>query len=537
MMETEDLTEIPLPVDPSLNAPETETLLEKEKSEEVAREGDNLEKNESKKENNDLNETGEGDSSSHMRSEESGGSRVPLKIGDMELQIETDVLENILKKASNNEGSVEDLLADHVLKGFAEAIRRKAENVSNLEKILESKILHEELENDRGKIPQKGVAFEPEETKAKQCTNDPGNLKDQIPTAPMVGDQQPAKLVAGMASNLAKNDTNEMNSRKTKGNVLGNREGTSIDHRNMAKSDAPNQSGKGTLPVRENAAMAKMNAGNLKQPLASNGAWGNQGGKNVWNGGTSTQAGKNVGNQQDQRMKGGNEGSQKWTGNKGPNMAPNDKQQHNRPQGIRQNIQQQPADTFQQGHRGEGAQGGWNKQREEKKKGKEKVEGQFGVEKKNGRDKEGGQFVDPLSKAREEFSTGKSPMDLENLEKNTMRRGSNKEGVESEDENEGMKDVAERVVRDMKEWCDVRRIQRVIIESDDPAWVNEDMGSQDRSWIRQTCRRKVNCVAGALADRYMGRCLGFQRLPQEFCHMMALEGLPHFVFSPGLDVA
>nr|GMD69620.1 uncharacterized protein LOC109185694 [Ipomoea batatas] len=86
-----------------------------------------------------------------------------------------------------------------------------------------------------------------------------------------------------------------------------------------------------------------------------------------------------------------------------------------------------------------------------------------------------------------------------------------------------------------------KRIEKVILESDVKEFAEGMvLQLQNGGVICSECKSKVNCLAKALADRSEGNSVVYNAagsLPRGFHLLLALEGIPHFSWSPGLDRA
>lgn len=92
--------------------------------------------------------------------------------------------------------------------------------------------------------------------------------------------------------------------------------------------------------------------------------------------------------------------------------------------------------------------------------------------------------------------------------------------------------------QDIWAWCRRKKIERVVLESDEPELI---MAMNQMGRVRSNvCSTKVNCFACCLADRCDSWNVVFLRessLPRHLVQLLSLEGIPHFAFAPGLDLA
>nr|GLL26889.1 uncharacterized protein LOC109173561 [Ipomoea trifida] len=119
---------------------------------------------------NEYLETGD-----HMETEieeDSQAGVIPIQIGTLNFQIEADKLEGIFMRAQNNEGSVEELLADHFVRNVAEIIEGSKEKES-AENDLEA-AFREKL---RAKVKAEGVPMN--QSKGVSFATGPGNEADE----------------------------------------------------------------------------------------------------------------------------------------------------------------------------------------------------------------------------------------------------------------------------------------------------------------------------------------------------------------------
>nr|GMD12830.1 uncharacterized protein LOC109185694 [Ipomoea batatas] len=102
------------------------------------------------------------------------------------------------------------------------------------------------------------------------------------------------------------------------------------------------------------------------------------------------------------------------------------------------------------------------------------------------------------------------------------------ERKENLDPGEGLKSG-----RESEGWCEVKRLGRVVIESD-----NEDILGQagGKQGVRvEKCKEGVNCLVESLVRSCKGSSmiyLSVEAIPRAFRRLLDLEGLPHFSLSP-----
>lgn len=112
----------------------------------------------------------QGEQSETEMEEESQSNVVPIKVGNLNFQIEAEKLEAIFNRSKNNEGSVEELLADHfvrnvseIIEGRIEEMRREAEqNPSKLEEAFREKLKAKVKSEGETQMKNKEVSFAPE---------------------------------------------------------------------------------------------------------------------------------------------------------------------------------------------------------------------------------------------------------------------------------------------------------------------------------------------------------------------------------------
>lgn len=100
------------------------------------------------------------------------------------------------------------------------------------------------------------------------------------------------------------------------------------------------------------------------------------------------------------------------------------------------------------------------------------------------------------------------------------------------------KELREVMVQDAWAWCRRKRIEKVVMESDEPEFSRAVIQEGEVKW--SFCQARVNCVASCLADRCEKQSLIFyclNSLPGDFMQLLSLEGIPHFAMAPGLDIA
>ncbi|XP_019151077.1 PREDICTED: uncharacterized protein LOC109147873 [Ipomoea nil] len=113
-------------------------------------------------------------------------------------------------------------------------------------------------------------------------------------------------------------------------------------------------------------------------------------------------------------------------------------------------------------------------------------------------------------------------------------------GVYSLENGQNLEELIQSMLGYCWEWCKFKRITKVIFETSN--WRGIELNGLDTaqgSWIRkETCLERVNCVASCLANRCCDLNIIFNKvegLPRGLDHLLALEGVPHFVFLPGID--
>nr|GMD04662.1 uncharacterized protein LOC109149028 [Ipomoea batatas] len=104
-----------------------------------------------------------------------------------------------------------------------------------------------------------------------------------------------------------------------------------------------------------------------------------------------------------------------------------------------------------------------------------------------------------------------------------------------------MGDLVKSMLRDCWSWCWKEKIRRLIVESSDWQWLDDgDLSrfSEEVQVVVNQCTERVNCVA----DCFVNACANVNviyikkdALPRGIGRVLALEGVPHFVFVPGLD--
>lgn len=114
-------------------------------------------------------------------------------------------------------------------------------------------------------------------------------------------------------------------------------------------------------------------------------------------------------------------------------------------------------------------------------------------------------------------------------------------GIYSVQQGEDLMRRVKVMLQDCISWCKLKGIERVILETDDWRGIaEEEVGSfppgMRGSW--NTCNVRVNCVVLCLVECCRGLNIIFTRqegLPRSMGRVLALEGIPHFLFAPGID--
>nr|GMD37895.1 uncharacterized protein LOC109147873 [Ipomoea batatas] len=99
------------------------------------------------------------------------------------------------------------------------------------------------------------------------------------------------------------------------------------------------------------------------------------------------------------------------------------------------------------------------------------------------------------------------------------------------------------MLRDCWSWCWRKRTRKMILESSD--WQRVDVGdlsrfSEEVQVVVNQCTERVNCVADCFVNASANVNIAYIKkdaLPRGIGRVLALEGVPHFVFVPGLDFA
>lgn len=84
-------------------------------------------------------------------------------------------------------------------------------------------------------------------------------------------------------------------------------------------------------------------------------------------------------------------------------------------------------------------------------------------------------------------------------------------------------------------WCRRKKLKYIIIEAEEILGVNVP---DDMVVKLAYCDKRVNCIAGCLAEKCKGKNVNFKGvggLPKAFMQLLRLEGIPHFLFAPGGD--
>ncbi|XP_031115112.1 uncharacterized protein LOC116019135 [Ipomoea triloba] len=93
------------------------------------------------------------------------------------------------------------------------------------------------------------------------------------------------------------------------------------------------------------------------------------------------------------------------------------------------------------------------------------------------------------------------------------------------------------MLKDCWDWCALKGIDRVVIGSNDIECLSDEVLPQGWSGAGRRCKEKVNCVVECCRWGGGGN-VSFLKgggLPRSFTHLLALEGLPQFLFVPGHD--
>nr|GMD36082.1 uncharacterized protein LOC109147873 [Ipomoea batatas] len=106
-----------------------------------------------------------------------------------------------------------------------------------------------------------------------------------------------------------------------------------------------------------------------------------------------------------------------------------------------------------------------------------------------------------------------------------------------------MGDLVKSMLRDCWSWCWRKRTRKMILESSD--WQRVDVGdlsrfSEEVQVVVNQCTERVNCVADCFVNASANVNIAYIKkdaLPRGIGRVLALEGVPHFVFVPGLDFA
>ncbi|XP_019191194.1 PREDICTED: uncharacterized protein LOC109185694 [Ipomoea nil] len=112
-------------------------------------------------------------------------------------------------------------------------------------------------------------------------------------------------------------------------------------------------------------------------------------------------------------------------------------------------------------------------------------------------------------------------------------------GVYTLREGQDLKSLIQEMMRYCWSWCNLKRMEKVSFETNNWRETDLDCLSLQGHQVRmETCLDKVNCVAICLANRCFGLDIIFSKvegLPRGLEMILALEGVPHFVFFPGVD--
>nr|GME03904.1 uncharacterized protein LOC109149028 [Ipomoea batatas] len=113
-------------------------------------------------------------------------------------------------------------------------------------------------------------------------------------------------------------------------------------------------------------------------------------------------------------------------------------------------------------------------------------------------------------------------------------------GVYSLQQDEDLKSLIVRMLCDCVERCIRADMMNICLEADSWDGVDVDVGRwAPQGFIRLSkCAAKINVVAACLVELCVGANVSFWRregLPKGLGRILALEGIPHFVFGPGND--
>nr|GMC54419.1 peptide upstream ORF protein [Ipomoea batatas] len=114
-------------------------------------------------------------------------------------------------------------------------------------------------------------------------------------------------------------------------------------------------------------------------------------------------------------------------------------------------------------------------------------------------------------------------------------------GVYSKQKNENLKSVVERMLCDCVERCIMNDMMNICLEADSWDGIEVDVDRWAPHGLIRTfkCAERVNVVAACLVELCVGANVSIRRregLPKGLGRILALEGIPHFVFGPGADV-
>nr|GME14058.1 uncharacterized protein LOC109147873 [Ipomoea batatas] len=106
-----------------------------------------------------------------------------------------------------------------------------------------------------------------------------------------------------------------------------------------------------------------------------------------------------------------------------------------------------------------------------------------------------------------------------------------------------MGDLVKSMLRDCWSWCWRKRTRKMILVSS--VWQRVDVGdlsrfSEEVQVVVNQCTERVNCVADCFVNASANVNIAYIKkdaLPRGIGRVLALEGVPHFVFVPGLDFA
>nr|GLL30572.1 uncharacterized protein LOC109149028 [Ipomoea trifida] len=112
-------------------------------------------------------------------------------------------------------------------------------------------------------------------------------------------------------------------------------------------------------------------------------------------------------------------------------------------------------------------------------------------------------------------------------------------GIYTASEEELLESTIKDMLQDCLHWCKRRMITRVVFESNEwSGYRNMELEEYTMNVGRVQCAERVNAVAQCLVNWGPGLNVVYWKkegLPRGLGRILALEGIPHFVFGPGVD--